>query len=218
MSEIWSQSLFGKVIDLADPVVEEVDIWEICKTLSGINRYSGSSEQPVSDATHTLIVFDAAARGHRGLDPYNLSLILAYCLAHDMHEARLGDWTTPAMQALGAVAEEMGARPDFIDRAVKHLKARHDLVIWKAIGLAPPDAFQRAAIKHADLVALKTERRDFLTKPPKPWADAIEEVECLDHQYHHLTFGRDKARVACTLYARCEQYFPYLKAKAKVAA
>ncbi|RVU15209.1 hypothetical protein [Methylobacterium oryzihabitans] len=165
----WIPSVNGLPIDLVTPCAAQVDFAEIAWALSQIHRYAGNARSPVSVGLHTLI----------GLDLCPLSLRPLWLL-HDAHEARLGDWTTPAVDALGAVATEMfgeafAAQMASVRRA---LAERHDAVIHRAAGLPLPGIALREAIHTVDLRALATERRDFLRAMPaavrRPWAiDAL---------------------------------------------
>ncbi|WP_066918413.1 hypothetical protein [Methylobacterium sp. CCH5-D2] len=160
----WMPTVTGLPVDLVHPKAHEVDFAEIAHALSHINRSAGNSREPVSVGLHTLI----------GLDFCPTASLRAKWLLHDAHEARLGDATSPFKAALTAVAIELYG-PEVADQlaVVRHeLEARHDGAIYAAAHLPFPDALEAQALKHADLRALATERRDFYTRgpAPRPWA------------------------------------------------
>lgn len=198
MSDVWSQTLKGRVFDLIDPMPHMVDFAEISETLSRLHRYGGASEKPVSVALHTLIACDAAEERDR-----------AYVLLHDAHEAYIGDITTPAAHGLIARAEwRNGAIGRAAVRmAIDDLKSCIDTAILAAAGLPPPDLQRAARVKTADIVALVTERRDFLGPPPRPWAPKIEAAEPLAQKYRL----RPATEVADELLARFKTYLPALQ-------
>lgn len=173
MIEVWAQSLNGRAIDLVHPKVDQVNFREIASTLAGINRYAGCSDKPVNVAHHSLIALTAAKR--RQASP----LLLAMVLIHDAHEGNgLGDWTTPAAQALAAIADEVYGAPhrDSLRGSIAEIKRRHDLVIHEAAGLPMPTAEQKAFITECDICALNTERRDFLAPTQRTWAPHLANV------------------------------------------
>lgn len=196
-SPIWAQSLYGHAIDLVDPAPADVDFREIAHALAGIHRYAGNAATPVSVAFHTLIAADAAEPD-----------IKPYVLLHDAHESRLGDITTPCADALDAMLEagQRGA----VRKAIARLKATHDVVIWKAAGLPPPLPGMAARIQRCDIVALNTERRDFLAPSPKRWSDLVESVPPSPHRYGSRHYGRSPFDVAERLYAEFKTWLPAL--------
>jgi hypothetical protein len=198
------QGRHGQAIEMVHPFAAEVDFREIADTLAQINRYCGASPKPVSVAQHTLIAFDAAP-----------DEIKPWVLLHDCHEARIGDITTPAQQALGEVAfthfGESGRA--IIQQAIFHLKFRHDVAIHASAGLNLPNTAQYNAISQADLIALVTERRDFLSKPRFGWGPHIEALKPLRKVYR-LRAAPD---VADELFARFTQFLPALMPQARRA-
>ncbi len=210
MTDIWMQSRFGRATDMVHPTVEQVDFWEICLTLAHINRFTGCASPSVSVAFHTLLVADLV---DEPLKPY--------ALLHDMHEARTGDISTPAAQALGEIACELyedSSEARYVKDVIEELKGRHDGVILSAAGLPPPTLEQKAEIKIADLRALLTERRDFMSRPPKPWHESIEALEPAPNTYRDGHFGQTPSIVALNLFRTCERYFPALPAPAYAKA
>ena len=202
MSNVWSQSRFGNVIDLVEPTTTQVDLWEICLTLASINRFGGHADPAVSVAYHSLIVADLVDYDHKG-----------YALIHDFHEAYIGDITTPVADALAKTASQLW--PDEPIRAsmlmrdtIKELKYRHDCSIYAAAGLEYPTPTQKQVIREADLRALITERRDFMAPAPRDWHPGIERIEPAKRTYAAGDFGSTPKRVAWHLMAECEKYLP----------
>lgn len=198
MSSVWMQGRSGRPIKLVDPTPDEVDFCEIAETLAQINRYCGSSIKPCSVAQHTLIACEAAPEAAR-----------PWVLLHDAHEARTGDLTTPIKAALGAVAESVGgaqARVAVSD-ALARLALRHDLAIHAAADLPMPTDAQHREIERADLVALMTERRDYLGTSGRPWA-----VDALNIRPLQKAFRlRPPYVVADELLAMFRRYLPALR-------
>lgn len=196
MSEIWMQGRYGRPINLTRPTADEVDFREIADSLAQINRYCGAATKPVSVGMHTLIAFDAAAHELR-----------PWVLLHDAHETRIGDMTTPMKAALCAVAREHYAQGGlFMRQMLAALAERHDVAIHEAAGLPLPTDAQKQAIKRADIIALQTERRDFLGPSARAWAPEIEAVSPLSRVYR-LRAAHD---VADQLFGLFRQYLPAL--------
>jgi uncharacterized protein len=125
-----------------DPRPEDICITDIAHSLSHICRFGGHARHFYSVAQHSVIVSHL-------VEP---ELALAG-LMHDATEAYLGDMTRPLKHQM----------PEY--QRVEGLLWR---VIAEKFGLPselPP------SIKHADNVALLTERRDVINpaKEPRPW-------------------------------------------------
>lgn len=179
-AKVWSQSRFGNALDLVEPRAEQVDFAEIAVTLAHIPRYAGSSNVPVSVAQHTLIAVECA--------PAELA---PWILLHDAHEYALGDWTTPAVQALCHFADQLEPSGGvLVGLAVHRAKLAHDRAIHAAARLPMPTADQARGIQEADRRALMTERALFLARPPRPWHAALEAIRPLGE----LSVANRKAR------------------------
>jgi len=165
----------GRSIDLLSPTADRIDFDEIAHTLANINRYAGSFEKPISVAQHTIIAVDAA--------PFSLK---PWVVLHDAHEAFIGDLTRPTVSALECIAGglELGAGLAF-RRALDELRRRHDEAIYTAAGLPMPSVEQARQIEKYDLIALSTERRDFLARPRFRWG-AIDHVPPAPRRYGFL--------------------------------
>ncbi len=209
---IWCQTLRGRAFDLIHPKPEMVDFAEIADQLSTLHRYAGAAEKPVSVALHTLIACDAAEEfaSRSGVrQPLDAASLKAHILLHDAHEAFIGDIVTPAAHAIHEIIRLRAGHKDaenFSD-ALAALKGNIDAAIFAAAGLMPPTPMQAQAVKFADLKALVTERRDFLAKPPRPWADAIEAIAPMPKKYRL----RPAPDVAAELLGRFKTYLPALR-------
>lgn len=179
---VWLQSRYGRALDLVEPHAEQVNFAEIADQLALINRYVGASTVAVSVANHTLIAFRAAERA--GATEREKALVLL----HDAKETRIGDKATPVKAMEFAVALEMfGLKgEDTVRQVMAEVERRHDAAIYAAAGIAPPSEAEEAFVKHCDIVALNTERRDFLAPPPMPWGAHIEAVAPLSSRQRLL--------------------------------
>jgi hypothetical protein len=97
-----------------------------------------------------------------------------------MHEAFLGDDTTPKKRALAAIMSRFGVLASAIAESFDALTDGIDAVIHQRAGLAwPPSAEMRAQIHRWDRVLLATEWRDLMRCPTpyefgeKPLPDVI---------------------------------------------
>ena len=130
----------------------EYSIDDIAHAGAQINRYNGHARRPMCINEHQLLCADIA-------EHLNLPHVVALaCLVHDAHEAYTGDITSPVKWALGHAWDE------FETPIATHLRRR--------MGLHSTFTAHRAAIRHIDLMALATERRDLLNYQPgrnKPW-------------------------------------------------
>ena len=121
-------------------VPADVCITDIAHALSLICRFGGHTVEHYSVAQHSLLV----ARILSAMDA-SPAVQLAV-LMHDAHEAYIGDIPTPIKDALGLCWHEL------------ELQAAD--AVQDAFGLSSVMQSNKAIIKHADLVALATERRD----------------------------------------------------------
>lgn len=166
----------GRNFDLLNPKVEDVSFTVICEHLAKANRYCGATPGAVySVAQHSVLCAKAAlvATGDHQL--------AAYLLCHDMHEAYLGDDTTPKKRALAAIIGRFGVLASAVGDAFNMLTDRIDAAIHARAGLAwPPTEEQRAGIHRWDRVLLATEWRDLMQCPPPydfgtlPFPDVVE--------------------------------------------
>lgn len=195
----WAQGRGGRPIEMIQPTAKMVDFRAIADNLAQLRRYAGAAEKPVSVALHTLIVFEAAEDRDK-----------PHALIHDGHEAHIGEITTPAAQALAMLAWLNGDRERHVERALTALKEVQDKAIHEAAGLPMPDAARRLRLRKADLIALQTERRDFLSECRRPWAPEIEALSPLRKRFRL----RSDPDTADELWSKFCRYLPALAAKA----
>lgn len=141
------QTYTGKALHLDRPLAAEICIEDIAHALSLICRFTGHVRRFYSVAEHSLLVLDIVEKDDRDMGPsYKLQALL-----HDATEAYMSDLNKPLKSML----------PEY-----KAIERRLWSVICEAFRIPvelPP------CIKHADLVALATERRDLMTVPPFRW-------------------------------------------------
>jgi 5'-nucleotidase len=121
---------------------------DIAQPLSKLCRFTGHTRQFYSVAQHSVHV----AR----LVPERFAL---HALLHDASEAFLGDVSSPLKELLG--------------ESYRGLERATSAAIYKRFDLPlelPPE------VKHADMVAMATEKRDLMFPDPDPWPclDGIE--------------------------------------------
>lgn len=118
----------------------------IAHSLAQINRFTGHATRPYSAAEHSLLVCDiVAANGH---GPH----AQLAALMHDAHECLCGDVASPIKRELGTPWMALENPLALLVRKHYHLQAAY--------------TGNRHHIKHADLVALATERRDLMRFDP----------------------------------------------------
>lgn len=133
----------GGNFDLLNPRVEDVSFAVICEHLAKANRYCGATPgKAYSVAQHSVLCAKASlvATGDH--------ILAAYCLCHDMHEAFLGDDTTPKKRALAAIIGGFGVLASAVNDAFAALTDRIDTIIHARAGLArppSPDMSRRAS-------------------------------------------------------------------------
>lgn len=142
----------GGECDLLNPSIYNYSIREIAHSLSNINRYTGHTRRAYSVAEHSLFVCDMILA--EGYGP-----LAGLCgLMHDAHEAYVGDVPSPIKQILGKTWSE------FEDSVQRALLDRYELIFHVHD--------YGKIIKHFDLKALATERRDLLNfdaRKHTPW-------------------------------------------------
>jgi hypothetical protein len=151
----WIETYSGKRFDLLDPKPEQVDLADIAHALARINRFTGHTSRCYNVAEHSIYVQSLVSREH----PKDIPL-LAHALLHDAAEAYVGDVSAPMKLAMRAMSSLWGAphnRSPF-DSIEEHVQA----CILAALGLPLPTPEQKAIIKRADLLMLRTEREAFL--------------------------------------------------------
>ena len=140
---------------------------EISHGLAHINRYYGQTLRTYSVAEHSLLVADLFEQ----LFTAEPMAVLA-ALMHDAHECVCGDVSTPVKAEIGDAWYAFESR-------------QQDNLLW-GFGLTKTFEQHAKAIKHCDLVALATERRDLTPFNPEfntPWAviDAGKAIAPAEH-------------------------------------
>lgn len=130
----------GRYFHLTNPAASEFDIEDIAHALSNLCRYTGHCRTFYSVAEHSWRASFIVP------DEYRL-----HALLHDAAEAFLGDVASPLK----------GLVPDY-----RCLERQVERAVFTHFGLPFP---LPAAVKHADLVMLATERRDLMPATPEEW-------------------------------------------------
>ena len=146
----WIITRSGRKFDLAQPTAAMVDIADITHSLSMQCRFNGHTSQFYSVAQHCMLVADLVPAEHQ----------LA-ALLHDATEAYVGDLVRPLKQSMRDYAESKGGHCLYEETEER---------VWHAICRRFQLAHQLpACVKHADLVALATEKRDLLPEQDEQW-------------------------------------------------
>ncbi|MBU1282849.1 MAG: phosphohydrolase [Gammaproteobacteria bacterium] len=144
----------GQKFDLANPTAAMVHPADIAHSLSMQCRFNGHTIDFYSVAQHCCLVADLVPEEHQ----------LA-ALLHDATEAYVGDMVRPLKEGMRNHAHAIGE---------VCIYALTEERVWQAICQRfDLNHVLPASVKHADLVALATEKRDLMPAHPEPWA-------CLD--------------------------------------
>lgn len=135
-------TISGRVVDLAAPTPDMIDIEDIAHALSLICRYNGHVEYHYSVAQHSVLVHDIVD-GWYG-DQYGEWALVA--LMHDAAEAYLGDMARPL-------------------KLIMHAYRATEAHVAYAIGRAFDIDGDASAAKDADLLLYAWERRDVAHVP-----------------------------------------------------
>jgi uncharacterized protein len=136
----WIITYTGQAFDLIMPTKAMIQLRDIAHSLAYTCRFNGHCSPFYSVAQHSLHVASLVAPEHR-----------LQALLHDATEAYVGDMVRPLKEIL----------PEF-----EQIERRIRLAICEWADL--PEALP-AEVKHADMVALATERRDLLQPHPAEW-------------------------------------------------
>jgi len=138
----WKRMSSGRYIDLYNFTENDVDIYDINKSLNLIVRFDGHYGQckPLTVAQHSWLTCYLA----RMFEPDNTALHLA-CLTHDFAESYIGDVATPAKAIMG---DAWVAFADPIERTVSRAILGYEI---------SPE--MKAKVKRYDTLSLDIERR-----------------------------------------------------------
>lgn len=167
------ETLSGRLVDLLNPLPEQVVLEDIATSLARIPRFVGHTSQIYSVASHSIHVAELV---HHFLFDDQVSapvpmfndiaqlrapikcLITMHALLHDAHEAYIGDIPSPLKR-----------QPE-IHAFVKQIEAGLDRAIHKSLGvdhLATPIGHK--LIKHCDGLAQVIEGRHFMASGGALW-------------------------------------------------
>lgn len=153
----WILTRSGRKFDLANPTADMVDPTDIAHSLSMQCRFNGHTRHFYSVAQHCVLVADLVPAEHQ----------LA-ALLHDATEAYVGDLVRPLKEGMGQYYGNLG---------IACVYAATEDRVWQAIcDRFDLDPILPACVKHADLAALATEKRDLMPEHPEPWP-CLEGVE-----------------------------------------
>lgn len=146
----WILTRSGRKFDLANPTADMVDPADIAHSLSMQCRFNGHTSSFYSVAQHCYLVADLVPAEHQ-----------LHALLHDATEAYVGDLVRPLKEGMRNWANYHG------------LACAYDVAeqqVWEAIcERFDLDPRLPASVKHADLVALATEKRDLMPQHQEPW-------------------------------------------------
>jgi len=161
----WTQTTSGKAFSLTKPNADDVNFdKDVAPQLSRLARFVGatSGDCAYSVAQHSVLGAESlyVATGSARL--------AALFTLHDGHEYVIGDWTSPAVEAL---AERLGG---IVIEAIEDLKHSIDEAIHKAAGIAMPTISEVQILRAHDLAMLAAERNALMSPCPSRWRiDAI---------------------------------------------
>src|SRR3989344_4432162 len=158
----WAQTYTGKQFWPLDPLAKEVDLRDIAHSLGYQCRFNGHSLQFYSVAQHSVLVSRLVSREQS----------LA-ALFHDAAEAYTGYLIRPLKK--------------FLPKEFKQMESQIESVIYDAFKIKNVNEEE---IKLADNIALITEMRDVMAKPPVKWN---EEGLYKPHSERIIPLGPDEA-------------------------
>lgn len=146
----------GKTFDYNNITKDNIDIDDVVRALTSINRFLGHSSRPYSVGEHTIRGFQMCCK--LGYTPIQK----LYWFIHDFTEAYMGDCPTPLKQLL----------PEF-----SAYEEKVELAILEHLGLEQPTEEDYKLVKKVDATMLVIEMRDLTLHD---YEDYIEENVCLE--------------------------------------
>ena len=170
------ETVTGKLIDVENPKVEDIDIEDIAWGLSRIARFCGATITPVpyNVGQHSILVAEKVERDIENMGwPKGLNYdTVLKALLHDAAEVYVGDVPSP-------VKKIPSLQPVF-----KELEDRLMSAIFDAFNLAPMSSEEYKIIKTADKWAQKIEAHAFMPSRGKHWEGmpqvSLEELQSFD--------------------------------------
>ena len=150
----WSQTFTGKRWFPLAPQPSDVCIEDIAHALSMLCRFGG----------HTTRFYSVAQHSH-WVSLYVPEQLALHGLLHDAAEAYVGDMVDPLKRAMRTRTVNF----DLLEQDAAFMIARK-------FGLRKLTLEEFNEVKHADLVALVTERRDLLLGTNHAWQDYVEAI------------------------------------------
>lgn len=181
----WAQTASGRALPLGRAIEPGgLDIRrDIGVPLGNTGRFANQTASGVlySVAQHSCIGADWIMA-----QTFDYRLAMAF-LIHDAPEGPLGDWTTPVLQAMQMVLDEMRreAGHDLVPRiSMAAIKRRIsdpiDRYVHAEAGLPWPLPRDIQSYVHLiDRRMLKVEREHLLARPPRAWDAGLEQVKPL---------------------------------------
>lgn len=154
------QLITGNFVDLVSPCVDDINIFDIAWATAMMPRYTGHAGAGYTIAEHMEWGSDRCSPE-----------AAPYFLLHDAHEGYLGDDSSPKKRALRkALVHVLGVTEDQAKKALNLMAHQFDAVIYRRFELEWPMPLHIAEeVKHWDLVALATEKRDLMLHD-RPWS------------------------------------------------
>lgn len=160
----WMLTHSAIAFNLGRPTPAMVCVEDIAHHLALTNRFCGATTRALSVAEHSLFVAEILQRNGGVQDP----MCLRAALLHDAHEAYVGDISTPVKTFLGPHWARL--EDGVMDAVQQHF------------GIAQAARAHQIVIKHADLMALATERRDLMPMHAAEWPvlRGVQPVDWID--------------------------------------
>ena len=160
----FMQTATGGAINLADPLIEDINIVDIAYALAHTSRFGGHFGH-YSVAQHSILVMQVMREMLKMKEPR----VLLEGLLHDASEAYLGDMIRPLKLML----------PGF-----KIIEQHFEALIFEKLlfddGPLPHGWKMHPFVKKADLIVVKTEKNTILPKHPVAW-DYLEGVDTMPY-------------------------------------
>jgi 5'-deoxynucleotidase YfbR-like HD superfamily hydrolase len=157
----------GRRYEFAQPS-RNVHLPDIAQHLARQARFCGATTRPYSVAEHSVLVSEIAEH-QLGLPP----IVCLAALLHDAHEAYFSDVPTPIKDLVPGLRDE---------------EDRIQAGVLQALNVFETYTKNYAAIKHCDLIALATERRDLMPADGSYWP-CLNDISAYTGAQLHLREG-----------------------------